>query len=277
MDICLIMDNPETPNHPIIGAALTTLKNNHDVRLLDVRGLMPEEAIAHEQAYPLADLYLLKSHAIQALELAHHLEQQGAKVMNSWESSLACQNRVQMSQRMKEAGLPWPQTQAFPSLQHLLEQHELLATMNFPVIIKSFYSYRGDLVGKIDTVKELQALKQQWGDEPVVLQEFAAGDGWDIKIWVVGEHIYAARRRTPLATNASKEDIPIAASQLPGEWLTITREVGRVFQLRLYGLDLLSTQHGPMIVDINAFPGFRGVPGADEALVGLVERALHNA
>jgi ribosomal protein S6--L-glutamate ligase len=40
----------------------------------------------------------------------------------------------------------------------------------------------------------------------------------------------------------------------------------------LYGVDLLITEHGPMIVDVNGFPGFRGVPGADSALVGLVER-----
>ena len=31
------------------------------------------------------------------------------------------------------------------------------------------------------------------------------------------------------------------------------------------------TEHGPIIVDVNGFPGFRGVPGADSALVALVE------
>jgi hypothetical protein len=32
------------------------------------------------------------------------------------------------------------------------------------------------------------------------------------------------------------------------------------------------TEKGPMIVDVNSFPGFRGVPGADTALEELVER-----
>jgi hypothetical protein len=27
-----------------------------------------------------------------------------------------------------------------------------------------------------------------------------------------------------------------------------------------------------MIVDVNSFPGFRGVPGTDDALVALVEK-----
>ncbi len=77
MQICLIMDNPETPQHPVIAVALQKLAKRHNVRLSDVRTLTGKQAIAQEQRQALADLYLLKSHAPQALELAHFLEQQG--------------------------------------------------------------------------------------------------------------------------------------------------------------------------------------------------------
>ncbi|MBV9231746.1 MAG: alpha-L-glutamate ligase [Chloroflexi bacterium] len=272
MHICLIMDNPETPRHPVIAVALQKLSARHDVRLLDVRTLTGKQAIAQEELHPLADLYLLKSHAPQALDLAHHLEQRGARVVNSWASSVACQDRLLMAQRMSDAHLPWPHTQYFPSLSDLLSKEDLLSTLSFPLIIKSHYSHRGDLVGKIDRLEELQALAPQWSQEPVVLQEFAAGDGWDIKLWVIDQQLFAARRRTPLEPNASKEDVPIIAQELPAEWARITLEIGRVFNLRLYGVDLLITEHGPIIVDVNSFPGFRGVPGADDALVALVEK-----
>lgn len=271
MHICLIMDNPETPRHPVIAVALQKLSERHAVRLLDVRTLTGEQAIRQEETYPQADLYLLKSHAPQALDLAHSLEQRGAMVVNSWASSVACQDRLRMAQRMEEAQLPWPRTQYFPSLEALLKQEELLATLKFPLIIKSHYSHRGDLVDKIDSLAELRALAPRWSPEPVVLQEFAAGDGWDIKLWVIDQQVFAARRRTPLEPGASKEDTPIAAEELPEEWERITREIGRVFDLRLYGVDLLITERGPIIVDVNSFPGFRGVPGADDALVALVE------
>ena len=39
MNICLIMDNPETPNHPVIGKALQELGRIHTVTLLDMRHL----------------------------------------------------------------------------------------------------------------------------------------------------------------------------------------------------------------------------------------------
>ena len=70
MNICLIMDNPETPRHPVIGVVLQKLGEKHDVRLLDVRMLTGEQALAQEQAHTQADLYLLKSHAPEALEVA---------------------------------------------------------------------------------------------------------------------------------------------------------------------------------------------------------------
>jgi ribosomal protein S6--L-glutamate ligase len=266
------MDNPETPHHPVIAVALQQLSATHNVRLLDVRTLTGVEAIAQEEKNPLAELYLLKSHAPQALALAHVLEQQGALVVNSWASSVACQDRVLMAQRMRDANLPWPFTRSFSTLGSLLSDHEMLASLSFPQIIKSYYSHRGDLVDKVDSIEQLEALAPRWNQEPVVLQEFAAGDGWDIKMWMINQQIFAARRRTPLEPDASKEDFPIPSEQLPVEWAHIAMEIGRVFNMRLYGIDLLITQHGPMIVDVNGFPGFRGVPGADSALVAMVEQ-----
>ena len=273
MDICLIMDNPETPHHPVIGVALQKLRETHTVRLLDVRTCTDAEAIAEEEQYPLADLYLLKSHAPQALAVAHHLERKGALVINSWAASVACQDRVLMAQRMHEANLPWPVTRRFSTLVNLLEDREMLSSLPFPQIIKSYFSHRGDLVGKVDNIVQLEALAPEWSQEPIVLQEFAAGDGWDIKMWVIDQQIFAARRRTPLEPNASKEDFPISPEELPADWAHIAKEIGRVFNMRLYGIDLLLTEHGPIIVDVNGFPGFRGVPGADNALVALVEHS----
>ncbi len=271
MQICLIIDNPETKDHPIIAVVLQKLSVVHSVRLLDVRQLTSAEALAEEQRHPLADLYLLKSHAQQAIDVAHALEQRGALVINSWASTLACQDRVRLAQRMEEEGLPWPHTYNFISLAQLLEQHDLLTTLPFPLIVKSRYSHRGDLVAKVDNVEQLTLYAPQWSQEPVVLQKFMAGNDWDIKLWVIDQQIFAARRRSPLA-GAGKKDYPLPADTLPDEWVQVVREIGRVFNLCLYGVDLLISNHSPVIVDVNSFPGFRGVSGADDALVELVER-----
>lgn len=272
MDICLIMDNPETPQHPVIAVALQELSTRHGVRLLDVRTLSGEEALQEETRHAQADLYLLKSHAPQALEVAHALEQKGALVVNSWASSVACQDRVLMAQRMHEAGLPWPRTWHYATLADAINRVPTQEGVTYPVIIKSYYSHRGDLVDFVRSYEELEKLASEWSQESIVLQEYAKSDGWDIKMWVIDQQIFAARRRTPLEPNAPKEDFVISPQDLPQEWADIAREIGRVFNLRLYGVDLLVTEKGPVIVDVNSFPGFRGVPGADAALVELVEK-----
>ena len=179
-----------------------------------------------------------------------------------------------MTRYMNKAGFPWPHTWNFSTLKDLLEQDELLATLPFPLIIKSRYSRRDDLVGKLHNVDELQALAPQWSQEPVIVQEFVVNDGWDSKFWVIDQQLFAARRRTPLEPEASKKDFPLTAEELTGDWVQITLEIGRVFNMRLYGLDLLLTGQGPVIVDVNSFPGFRGVHGADSAIVALVEQSV---
>lgn len=274
MHICLIMDNPETPHHPVIAVALQDLSARHTVRLLDIRALSGDQAIALEQEQQPADLYLLKSHAPQALDLARALEQTGKRVVNSWSSSLACQDRMLMTEQMEEAHLPWPRTWAFSTLAEALRDPAALDSHAWPLIIKSRYSHRGDLVGKLDHPGELQALAADWSQEPIVFQEFLPGDGWDNKLWVIDQHVFAARRRTPLEANASKQDFPISENELPAEWRELALAIGHAFKMPLYGVDILITEKGPLIVDVNAFPGFRGVPGASEALVELVERLL---
>ena len=272
MTICLIMDKPETPQHPVIAAALHQLRATHTVRLLDLRALSGPEACAREDAHPPADLYLLKSHAPQALALARHLEERGARVLNTWAATACCQDRARLAQRMRAGGLPWPRTWTLPTLESLLAHPELRGRAPWPLLLKSRYSRPKDLVVQVDCVEQVAALAARWGPEPIVVQERVPSDGWDLKVWVIDRQVWAARRRSALAAPASAESFPLAPEELPRAWAELALEIGRVCELRLYGVDLLLGAQGPVAVDVNAFPGFRGVPEASSALVALVEQ-----
>ncbi len=262
MEICLLTDRPD---HPVLAAAVERLQLRHRVRVVD-----PQRLDAASQARELrdpADLYLLKSHTPAALAIAHRLEERGVPVLNGALATSRCLDRVALGRLLEGSELPTPRSRNPGKLRHLAAERGLA----FPLIVKSRHSRRGDLVARVESAAELAALLPEWGDEPVVAQEFLPGDGWDVKLWVTGDRVFGARRRTPLEPGASRETHPIA--ELPAEWLRILERIGSVFDLSLYGVDLLLTERGPMVVDVNAFPGFRGVPGADEALVDLVERS----
>ncbi|PYR27892.1 MAG: alpha-L-glutamate ligase [Acidobacteria bacterium] len=271
MHACFITDNPDTHTHPVIGAVLEQLSAKHHVRVLDVCGLTARGVIAHEEKHSLADIYLLKSHAVQALEVARALEHRGALVVNSWFSSMTCQDRVLMADRMRDTGIAWPRTRLFVSSEDLPGPRGVLSELAFPLMIKSRYSCRGDLVARVDCVEQLGSIVRRRNEDSFILQEFVAGDGSDVKMWVIGQDVFAARRSSVLESMPS-HTVPLVADEVPHEWASMALKIGRIFGLRLYGVDLLISRQGPVAIDVNAFPGFRGVPRADAALIALIER-----
>jgi ribosomal protein S6--L-glutamate ligase len=260
--ITLVSDKPD---HPVLAEMVGELRARHRVGVLAVHG-DPAALDAREAVHP-SDIYLLKAHSPGALELARRLERRGAQVVNGWAPTLACQDRVLMARRLAGAGLPSPRTWSLPALRHA---GRLLPALPFPLIVKSRYSRRGDLVTRVGDAAEVDALMEAWADEPVVLQEYEDNDGWDVKLWVVGTQAYAARRTSPLG-DMPEQTIPLRAEELSAAWVAATLRVGQEFELSLYGVDMLTTEHGPVIVDVNAFPGYRGVPGAGAALAAFTE------
>lgn len=65
-----------------------------------------------------------------------------------------------------------------------------------------------------------------------------------------------------------------------GEPFTITPELrdlalrcGRAFGLELFGIDLIISSGQPYVVDVNSFPGFKGVPDAALRLADYIYAA----
>jgi glutathione synthase/RimK-type ligase-like ATP-grasp enzyme len=266
MKVCLLTDKPD---HPVLAAATRLLEGRHVVEVID-----PERSSAYriEPGRELADVYLLKAHSARALALAGNLEDLGARVVNERAATAACQDRVRMARRARTAGLPFPRTQTFGRLSGLVAYGVGGGVLNFPLIVKSRLSRRGDLVTRVEDLDHLRALAVYWGREPVVVQEFVANDRWDHKLWVIGSEVFAGLRRTPLDGVTPEAATALVTADLASGWLELARRAGEVFGLAVYGIDILATARGPVIVDVNAFPGCRNMPGAPEALAALVER-----
>ncbi|MBT2404259.1 MULTISPECIES: RimK family alpha-L-glutamate ligase [unclassified Streptomyces] len=246
--------------HPLLAGATALLTPGHRVEVLD-----PGTVDGAPQAP--ADVYLLKARTPRALALARELERRGAPVVNSAAATELCQDRTEMAELARRAGLPFAATQTFASLAQPASGPEL----SWPVVIKSRRSRRGDLVARVDSPVQLAGLAREWPREPVVVQEFAPNSGWDHKLWAIGDQVFAALRRSELAPEGRGPTLPLP--ELPPGWADLVRRAGEVFALDVYGVDIIDTGGGtPLIVDINAFPGIRGQAGAPEALAALALR-----
>jgi ribosomal protein S6--L-glutamate ligase len=253
--VCLLVDRR---GHPVLEATARELVDRHGatVTVVDAPALpSPDDA----------DVYLLKSRSDRGIEAARRAEVHGALVINSARATETCLDRELMAARMWEAGLPFPKTLGTPRLDALIASSNGLE-LAWPVIVKSRRSRRGDLVRVVSASAELQSLAAEWGDEPVIVQPVVRHDGCEHKLWSVCHRLHAVRRSTAVGLSARGLDIPVCLEQLPEGVEDLARDVGAVFGLELYGVDVLITNAGPVVVDVNPFPGFRGVPGAAHAI-----------
>jgi ribosomal protein S6--L-glutamate ligase len=270
MNICLLT---ESPQHPVLADVLARLGTRHAVTARSPRTLVHPGQPASPVTQPDADVYLLKSRSPEALAFAFAAERAGAVVVNRPAATALCLDRLALARRLRSGGLPAPRTWGFRTLRALADATPALtAALPWPLVLKSARSRRGDLVALVADPSELPALLERWGDEPVVAQEFAPNDGSDIKLWVIPSHLAVARRPSALDGYDKSSDVRVNPGDLPDEWTSLARAVGGVLGLELFGLDLVISEGRPVIVDVNAFPGFRSAPGAAEALAAYVER-----
>lgn len=234
--------------------------------LLERRGFevdsgIPEETITRPDDLSVDhDLYVLKSHTELSLSLAGVLAAQGARLLNPYESCLATQDKIVASRRLRAAGVPAPRTWVTGELERLAPVVEERA-----LVVKPYRGHRGMDVTVVRSAADLAALGRP--ALPMVVQEYVEGPGEDLKVYVVGDQVFAVRKPFS-ATSFTRPGRPC---DVDDELREIARKCGRALGLGLYGLDLIEGRDGPMVVDVNTFPGYKGVPDVAPLITDYIE------
>ncbi len=212
------------------------------------------------------DLYVLKSHTELALSLAGVLHGRGARLLNPYPSCLATQNKIIASGLLWAARVPAPDVWVTGDLRLL---RDVVAAR--PLIIKPYLGHRGAGVRLVRDPAELDALAPL--DAPVIVQEYVEGGGEDLKVYVVGDYVAAVRK--PFSPDSFT--LPGRPAPVSPEVRDIALRCGRVFGLGLFGLDVVESPRGPWVVDVNTFPGYKGVPDAASRIAQYIGAAAVRA
>jgi ribosomal protein S6--L-glutamate ligase len=230
----------------------------------EVDWMVPEEQLTSADGLtPEYDIYLLKSQTELALSLAAILHAQGARLVNPYPGCAAARDKVVAAHRLRAAEIPTPRTwvTSEPALiEPLLECG--------PIVVKPHRGLHGAGVHVIHSAAELAALPATPG--PVLAQEFVAGGGQDLKLYVVGHRVFGVRK--PFSSSSFSE--PGRPCRVPPEAHEAALRCGEAFGLSMYGLDVIESRYGPVVVDVNYFPGYRGVPNADVLVAEHLELLL---
>lgn len=217
---------------------------------VDVVQVIAEEVLTRPDVLvPDADLYLLKSHTELSLSLASVLHDQGARIVNPYPACALVQDKLRASRRLAAAGLPVPPCWTTADLGLLAP---LLA--DGPLVVKPARGHRGMSVHLVRTTAELAALPVP--AHPVIVQRHVPGPVDDLKVYAVGRAVFVVRK----PFSSASFSVPGRPGAVSAEVRDITRRCGEVFGLGLYGIDVIESPDGPVIVDLNTFPGYKGVP-----------------
>lgn len=234
--------------------------------ILRQRGYEVSDSIAEEilqrcdDLTPSHDMYILKSHTELSLSLAGILYAQGARLLNPYQSCFMTQNKIVVSRLLNMVDVPAPRswvTADLSLLQPVVEET--------PLIIKPQLGHRGAGINIVRNQQDLAAVPQP--HSPVIIQEMIEGDGQDTKIYVVGEQVFAVRK--PFSEMSfTVPGVPVPVSE---EVRQLSLRVGQVCGLGLYGLDIIESPRGPYVVDVNFFPGYKGVPNAAPLIADYID------
>ncbi|MFG1810030.1 RimK family alpha-L-glutamate ligase [Streptomyces sp. NPDC049040] len=164
----------------------------------------------------------------------------------------------------RSRGLPMPTTYAAARPELLAEIPE----SDYPLVVKPADGSSGRAVHLLASPDRLAALEPVLrGEGLLIAQPYVRNRGVDIKVYCVGDDFYATERRSPLHPDRPHRERRVALSR---EVAAIAAQVGAVYGLDLYGLDVLLGPDGPVVVDVNDFPSFRQVPDAASRVASAV-------
>ncbi|WP_371516958.1 RimK family alpha-L-glutamate ligase [Kitasatospora sp. NBC_01300] len=188
----------------------------------------------------------------------------GLTTVNDVRSIRGVRDKALASVIASTRGLPVPVTYATARWERLAE----IPAAEYPLVVKPADGSSGRAVRLVPSPDHLLDLGAELADEGLLIaQPYVPNSGTDLKVYCVDGELFATERSSPLHPG---QDVRERQVPLSGEVARIAAQVGEVFGLDLYGVDVLLGPDGPVVVDINDFPSFRQVPDA----VARVARAV---
>ena len=168
-------------------------------------------------------------------------------------------------------GIPVPRTYFIAHLDLLKKIPEV----DYPLVVKPTNGSACRGIYRLNSPADLATLEiGPHNGNFFLAQHYVDNPGYDVKLYVIGKDVYAVAKKSPLHPEVALEEqlLPLAA-----EWRRLARRVGEIFGLDIYGLDVLETSQGPVVVDINDFPSFGHVPGAVGHVANYILRIAKQA
>ncbi len=265
MRFCFIVEEQYRNDAMPIVIAEQLLQWGHAVDIIEPQTAVTCLTDMTDQGY---DAYVLKSLAEgPGLSILEAAEAVGIPTINNSRSIRLVRDKAVAAAFAHAHGLPMPDTY-FVAHPRLLQQ---LPASVYPLVVKPSNGSSCRDIYRLNSQADLAALQiSEANDSFFLAQHYEENTGFDMKVYVTGKEVYAAvAKKSPLHSSIVERFVPLTP-----QIRKLVLQVGTLFGLDIYGVDVVETPNGLAILDINDFPSFAKVP---RAVPRIAEYVLHAA
>ena len=200
------------------------------------------------------------------LAVVSHLDLMDVPVVNPAGPIGRSRDKLRALQMLLRGGLDIPRTVMAHDRSDVAKLVQEVGGL--PAIVKLLRGTQGVGVMIASTMVEVQSLLDTFWDlgQEIVLQEFIReSKGRDVRALVVGDRVVGAMRRRAkqgeFRSNLHRggEGTPI---DLPAPYAEVAVKAAQIVGLGICGVDMLESETGPKVMEVNSSPGFEGLEKA---------------
>lgn len=203
------------------------------------------------------------SHTFYGTAIVRQFEMMGTKTLNSSVSITKSRDKLRCMQILAKKGIGLP----ISGCAHSTKDAEGLIQIagGAPVVVKLLEGTQGIGVVLAETKKAAESVIQAFRDldAHIIIQEYIKeSHGCDIRCFVIGDKVVASilrksaegEFRSNLHRGGTAHNVELSAEE---EKTAISAAQG--LGLSVAGVDILRSNHGPVVLEVNSSPGLEGV------------------
>jgi RimK family alpha-L-glutamate ligase len=216
------------------------------------------------------DLCLLRSfgpgsteQSTRRISMLEHMELAGIKMVNSTYPFRRSRDKYATQYILHSAGIPIPQTYTTESLARAYQQTNEMGEIIYKPILGSMG--RGSMkFDDADLAYNAYRLLDRL-HHPLILQKYIETPGRDIRIFIVGDEVVGAVYKY-LPEGEWKSNVAqggrMVEEAMSDEIIDMAFGATEVMELDYAGVDILESPEGPVVLEMNASPGWQGLKKA---------------
>lgn len=195
-----------------------------------------------------------------------HMETMGIYTLNESIAISRARDKFRSLQLLARKGIPMPLTSFAQSPDDTEDLIQMVG--GAPLVIKLLEGSQGKGVILADShqsaVSIINAFKEMRAN--ILVQEFIEESrGMDIRCFVIGDRVVAAVKRQAkegeFRANVHQGGTAVKVKLAPQE-RAIAIAAAKTMGLKVAGVDLIRSNHGPLVLEINSSPGLEGIEKA---------------